>query len=547
MDGFNEKKWFVYLGDHHEGPFSLADIQNKIAQSQVTTANFVWAEGMTDWKPMTAVPEFEALLTPGSGGEISQSPELAAPEPIATEVPVLSESPSLVSETVLQPLETATPTSSTLQTTTPMSAATPPSESTYRADLTGPSIEIDPTSLSKKTRRPRPPASRSFKGIVFVLLAGAFVAALMSGTLDPVLRSPSVKATLQAISSFAQPQLLKLSEKIPALGKWVSPIPALEDVTPEDYDELKQAAMQRLDKGPRIAISVSTADLFAPSFYVASNLPDGTVIDVYLEGSPDTLLNQLSFSGKTQATIDKKLGVSGKVRFGEGKPLPRGEYVAYATEGAQQPDAVHAILGSVPPVAAKVPAALPVGLRLLASKPMFLGGVKDTTYASRLKEFHDKLREKATAELAETKQLSITIESQLTASSAKFAQLRKLVRGAKIPPAARKGWHEFNTQWSKLEQELRTSYDKWTDEALASEYFYGMLYSLTKAAGDAVGKLHQMQTDFFEGKVDPKAFEIQRGSAVSVAESAVVALKNKISQAENLAPTPNGMPRREGL
>lgn len=528
MDGFNEKKWFVYLGDHHEGPFSLAEIQSKITQSQVTTANYVWAEGMTDWKPMTTVPEFEALLGTGSspipaassGSESSQSLELTTSEPI------VQETPSLVAESLTLTLE---------PTVTPPAAA---SES---------SSKIDPELPPKKQKSPRPPASRMFKGIVFVLFVVASIGALMSGTLDPVLRSPSVKATLQTISDFAQSHLLRLSEKIPALGKWVSPIPALEDVSPEDYVDLKQSAMQHLDKGPKIAVAVSTADLFAPMFYVASNLPDGTVIDVYLEGNPDTLLNHLAFSGKTQATIEKKLGRTGKIRFGDGKPLPRGEYVAYATESAQQPEAVHAILAGVPPVAAKVPASLPVGLRLLASKPMFLGGLNDGTYASRLKEFHDKLREKATAELAETKQLASTIESQLAATSSKFDQLRKLAKGSKIAPAARKGWRDFNAQWSKLEQELRASYDKWTDDALATEYFYGVLYSLTKSAGDAVGKLHQMQTDFFEGKMDPKAFEIQRGSALSVAESAVVALKNKISQAENLAPTPNGMPRREGL
>src|SRR5262245_28590155 len=29
MDTSSEKKWFVYVGDHHEGPFSLTDIKGK--------------------------------------------------------------------------------------------------------------------------------------------------------------------------------------------------------------------------------------------------------------------------------------------------------------------------------------------------------------------------------------------------------------------------------------------------------------------------------------------------------------------------------------
>src|SRR5690606_34650000 len=68
MDGFTEKKWFVYLGDHHEGPLSLADIQDKMAQSQVTPSNYVWRDGMSDWAVMTDVTEFEGLLQPRGAG-----------------------------------------------------------------------------------------------------------------------------------------------------------------------------------------------------------------------------------------------------------------------------------------------------------------------------------------------------------------------------------------------------------------------------------------------------------------------------------------------
>src|SRR3954467_9410853 len=63
MDGFTDKKWFVYIGDHHEGPFSLEDIQGKMAQGQVTRNSYVWAEGMADWKAMIEMSEFGSLTT----------------------------------------------------------------------------------------------------------------------------------------------------------------------------------------------------------------------------------------------------------------------------------------------------------------------------------------------------------------------------------------------------------------------------------------------------------------------------------------------------
>jgi hypothetical protein len=439
----------------------------------------------------------------------------------------------------------AAPVLTTLEETTKLSAAQPPNEKTFKANLAGPAVEIE--APAPKVRAPRKPASGSFKGIVFVLLVAGVVGAYLGGMLDTLIQSPGFKAARQGVGDLAQPYLLKLADKVPAVGKWVSPIAPLDDVDPEDYDALKQAAMSKLeDGGPKLAVAPSNSDPFAPVFYVSSNLPDGAVIDVYLEGIPDTLLNQLSFSGKAQTTIIKKLGKTGAIHFGDGKPLPRGDYVVYATEAAQQPNDVQTLLANVPPASAKVPASLPVGLRLLASKPVFLGGAKDGTYSSRLKEFHDRLRTKANTELAEVKQLSATIEGQLSSTSSKYSQLRKL-GGTKPSFAARKAWNDFNSQWTKLEAQLRESFDKWTDQALANDFFYGILYTMTKSAGDSVAKLHQMQGDFFAGKVDPKAFEIQRGSALSTAEAAVSALKNKISQAENLAPTPNGMPRREGL
>jgi hypothetical protein len=407
---------------------------------------------------------------------------------------------------------------------------------------------VPPSGLKQqKVKSPKRVNTRLIKWAVIILIPAGLAGAYFNGALDPLLRSPALKASTQAVMDLCQPYLLKLADKVPALSKWISPIPSLEDVSPEDYEALKAAALQKLPDGPKLALALSTADIVKPSFYVSSNLPDGAVIDVYVEGIPDSLLNQLSFHGKVQATLDKKLGKTGPVLSPDNKALPRGDYVVYATENPQQPDPIKALLAGIPPVTAKTTAVLPKELKLLISKPVFLGGNKDAIYASRLKEFHDKLRAKATEELAEVKQLEATIESQLNQTTTKYNQLRGLVRGGKPSFAARKAWTDFNAQWSKFEDGIKQGYAKWTDQALATEYFYGMIYSMVKGAGDAVDKLHQLHSDFFSGKTDIKTFEIQRGSAISVAQNAVAALKGKISQAESIAPTPNGMPRREGL
>src|SRR5689334_79785 len=40
-----EKKWFVYLTDHHEGPLSLAEIRERMSAGQIDRSVHVWAEG----------------------------------------------------------------------------------------------------------------------------------------------------------------------------------------------------------------------------------------------------------------------------------------------------------------------------------------------------------------------------------------------------------------------------------------------------------------------------------------------------------------------
>ena len=85
MDGFTEKKWFVYLIDHHEGPFSLAEIQAKVAQNQISISNYVWAEGLADWKSMASIPEFESILN--SNAPSAPVPNLAAASPPLSAAP----------------------------------------------------------------------------------------------------------------------------------------------------------------------------------------------------------------------------------------------------------------------------------------------------------------------------------------------------------------------------------------------------------------------------------------------------------------------------
>lgn len=57
-----EKKWFVYVGDHHEGPFSIPEMAARQDSGDITADSYVWCEGMADWLMLSQVNELDQGL-----------------------------------------------------------------------------------------------------------------------------------------------------------------------------------------------------------------------------------------------------------------------------------------------------------------------------------------------------------------------------------------------------------------------------------------------------------------------------------------------------
>lgn len=66
MNHLTDKKWFVYFGDHHEGPFSINDIQILLNQSKISKMTLVWKDGMPSWKSIIDLVEFAPILQPAA-------------------------------------------------------------------------------------------------------------------------------------------------------------------------------------------------------------------------------------------------------------------------------------------------------------------------------------------------------------------------------------------------------------------------------------------------------------------------------------------------
>jgi hypothetical protein len=517
MDGFTEKKWFVYIGDKHEGPFSLEEIQGQMTQGRVSTESYVWADGMADWKAMPEVPDFSPLV---------QKPPIqnGKTEPVAPHV-----APSVNTPAEPEP-------------SSPVLEAQPKQEE-KQEEKTG---DLDPEDLKRvqETSIAVPPVVRSralgraITGLVFlVVIAGVY----KTGYLSRFSEVAGVKVVSEQLKSY----LITLGEKVPFLDQWISPIPTLEDVAPREYAELQQTAKAKITagSGAQLALALSRSDLLAPSFYISTNIPEPVSVHLYIVGVSDTLLNQNSFFSEVDVKIAKKIGKTPGIRMADGQLIPRGEYGIYVVAGENQPLLQRTLLANIPPLPIKTPSEVPKDAKILAFKSTFLGGNRDATYASRLKDFHDKLRTKASNELGEIRQFVTTVESQFASTNVKFGLLKKI----KVSTRNRKQWEDFHTEWMKLQEQMDQIFRKWTPEVLSQEYFYGTLYQLVQQAGISVQKVHEFHHAYFVGVSDQKTFEIQLGEASSSASNALTLLKAKVDQVEKLAPTPNGMPRRDDL
>lgn len=508
MDGFNIKKWFIYVVDHHEGPFSLEDIKLMMESHSVTADSFAWTEGMEDWRAITKIPDFSSLLA-------QEAPKI---ETILHENPVQM----IENEPIISPVPP-----------TPSAGAGTDTSDSISTPLTK-SLEItrDPDGPTQDTKIPtQKPPKRSYWAwiVVFLISIGALFYSLEGKLFSDTLKAASLSERTHAL-------LLTLSDKFNFLQPYISPIAPLDDTTPDEFENLKKAARKHsAGDPPQVAIAVSKLNPTTPIFHIASNLPEGTELRIDIKGIPETLLNSISFKNTIFATINKRIATSSPLKTMDGTAIPRGEYKITVSTSTSQ-----GIANSRPTnfTETSLSDELPKNFKILIQKTVFLGGNRDVNYTERLKEFHDKLKAKANNEIIEIKQFSATLESQLNSTVTKF----NLLKRGKITPKQKKEWDKFSTEWSKMDNSLNEIFSKWDRETIQNLFYYGVLYHLTLKAAQAVDKVHSFQHTYFTGKVDSNSLEIQLGEAISSAQVSLRVLRAKIENAENILSTSTGLP-----
>jgi hypothetical protein len=270
MNNLETKKWFVYIGDHHEGPFSVPEIQDKIISGGVQSNAYVWCEGMSDWQSMTDVPDFQ---------------NAPAPAPVAQ--------PSLPSASVdLEPAAASLPVEVEV-TTNPSFHNLPVRPSNEGGGLTPSqepsSVFASPTAIAEGFGEiPDRPArgggnvggSSTRRLVVYFLLAGVTCLGAWLYSRGAFEGLSSITAATEKLRS----TLMTYGEKVPFLARWISPLPHLEDVAEPELADLKAAVKEGTREAPRVALALSKENLRTPVFYIGSSLPDGARFEVTVRG-----------------------------------------------------------------------------------------------------------------------------------------------------------------------------------------------------------------------------------------------------------------------
>ncbi|MBY0471817.1 DUF4339 domain-containing protein [bacterium] len=598
MDAQQEKKWFVYIDDHHEGPFSAEDLHGKVSEGKVNTQTYVWADGMSDWQVITEVTGLSSLVsgdapkkeatktstkTNGRGkskivevepeksrvtaadikrteeaeisiSEISQTGGGGTPE-------IITEEPSLTSMKANgHGAEHHTGTLETKATTASMEQFTREQKVEIEA---APSGENTKTALRKRNelffgkgqslgekllKNAKSFIRSSIRWIVLAALAGGLYYSYEKNYLNGLLEIPAVQKGMQAAQEVFRPYLNKAVDLVPALAKWIPPISNIDSISPEDFENLKSAARSSPDKvGAHVAAAVTKTEPLAPSFWMASNMPDGTNFEFFIEGVPETLLGKTFYFFKDRVALLKKVARTSTFRMSDGSAIPRGEYQIIVTESEQQPDAVKTLLSQLPVAqlsAQPLPDYVPKGRKVLYRNVFFLGGAKDDQYRLRLKKFHEEMRTKASGELSELSMLVTTLEGQFKQTSDKYKNTKTI----KKAPQRNKSWNQFHTSWLRLSSELVNKSQGWTREFLDTNgYFYPAFYDRMRLLAQDVVRVHEIHHKFFSGAVDKKTYDNQLAEAISQAQISFTQLKKKIEDAQKLLASSTGMPKREAL
>ena len=557
VDNLNEKKWFVYVGDHHEGPFSPREIQGKVDSGEMTSAQYIWSEGMDDWQPMSQVPDFEVLSSTNdssglssmeledTGSQDKNSSSLTAIGPSDTDAtleatslePVSLESKPLTEEQSSSRIEIPTAEEPSINVeevseVSELEVAKPERPSPVEDDAPEGtftdmvSVNLDVTSLNEQERKKR-------------LLRRLLIGALAISALVLVFfygGSLKLNETSRWLNSLRK--IPGLSALLPDIGPELPPLPGANEKDIERVRNIVTASLEQ--SGPMVGSFLIRSEASSPSLYLFSNLPDGTQFSVFLRGIPGTLLNRVSYE-KMFPSLSLKGGMTytGPIQGEDNGPLPQGEYEIYLVSQKleAQPEAAKKYLsGRKAAVNPSWSPKIPKDRSFVSMEKQFLGGIRDPAYQERMTAYLSKLKNQSDEEYVGLKMFFDSVDAQIKSTEKKFNEVSRL----KNLSQKKQKWRQFHQEWKKETQEIAKQVKNWKPSFLeVGNGWFTRIYKETMGTAKNMTRLHKMNGLILIGK---KKLSDKTGLRDNVTKQAEE-IGAEIQKLEKMPPPASGLPK----
>ncbi len=256
--------------------------------------------------------------------------------------------------------------------------------------------------------------------------------------------------------------------------KMASPIPDLKDLTDTELKELKLTAkMSFKNDGPKVATAVSSTSLDKPKFYIATNFSDGTFLELTVRPLSETLLQKPFEAISNKLIIKSSFAESPTITY-KGSSLPIGEYLVEVKPSDS--------------------------LNPLHSKRYFLGGTRDTTYESKLDNYHKQMKTVILSNLKGTRDIIDNLDQLYLMKTQTFLAGIKLTKQPRVltkfwSSSSAKSKVQYQTLAAKFASVKSTANDKPSAEMIRG--IDPILQSLAK--------LNSLQTSFLMDKAVNKS------------------------------------------
>lgn len=484
-------EWFLVFDHERQGPLAADELIERISAGAVPRQALVWREGFADWMPVTETQEFKAYAASMPDVPSKDIGGLDWQLPMHLQQDFIDTPSQTKPRTTQIGAENAENAEASANTEDSLSELEIPSWTDFKKRQLGAYLD-------------QPPHQRP----TFSLVTSE--------------RSSSLRNWIVAAAVF-------LASAVTVVAySWRHSIHHAADLTDDENRRLATVAASPLSaQGPKAAVALSHADAFAPVFVIATNLPDGTRLNIQIDGVSETLLGRLRVSVRTSVIVDRALARTPVFRQEGGGLYPQGKY-------AVKVSCASCSVGEAP--------------ENLADEAFFVGGSPDAAYEAKLREYHERLRAQARDELNELKQFTDTLINQLSDSVSQF----EIARTAREPAVSDKSWARFHEQWSEMQSQIDAVFARWTPEALDSAYYYASDFTRLKQAGEAVRTLHQAQNQALSSNADPTTLTSTKiaskiANDAAAARALLNSIREKIQTTQTLAPSPNGMPPRHAL